>query len=104
MEINELYVLGDACDAGWSINDMVAFTKNGDIFTWEGNLKASGEFRFPLQKVPNQWWPCLVMGNAEGTLKVANSDGENNPLHVAADGNYQIVVNAAALTYTITKK
>lgn len=104
VEINELYVLGDACDAGWSLDNMVAFTKNGDIFTWEGNLKASGEFRFPLQKVSNQWWPCLVMGSTEGTLKVANSDGENNPLHVAEDGNYQIVVNAAAMTYTITKK
>ena len=67
-------------------------------------IEASGEFRFPLQKVSNQWWPCLVMGSTEGTLKVANSDGENNPLHVAADGNYQIVVNAAAMTYTITKK
>ncbi len=104
VDINEIYILGSATTTGWSLDDMQQFTKNGDIFTWEGNLNASGEFRFPLQKVSGQWWPCLVMGENENTLAVGLADGDNNPFHVAEDGVYDITIDASTLSITITKK
>ena len=52
-EVKELYMLGSACDTGWSLDEMQAFANDGGIFTWTGNLNSEGEFRFPLQKVSN---------------------------------------------------
>lgn len=97
--ISELFVLGDACETGWSLDNMTAFTQDGDIFTWEGHLDAGKEFRFPMQR---DWWPCLVMGATEGTLKVGNGDGDKNQIPIDKSGTWKIVVDAEAYTYTMT--
>lgn len=105
ISISELYVLGDACDAGWSLDNMTAFTKVSDgHFEWTGNLKASGEFRFPLQR---DWWPCLVMGENEGTLVLGKGDDDKHQIPIAEDGTYKITVdcsNMLSITYTIAKQ
>lgn len=39
-----LYMVGEAAPTGWDINQPTPMVKNGDIFTYEGTLKA-GEFK-----------------------------------------------------------
>ncbi len=109
-EITELYILGDGTDNGWALDTMPAFTNENGIFTWQGNLKASGGVRFPLQKTANVWWPCLCIQTSTGKLvKTTDADwntGEYQHLTVAEDGVYKIVVNcqkADDISYTITK-
>jgi len=100
LEISELYVLGSACDTGWDLDIMTAFTKTADnVFEWEGHLKANDEFRFPLQKQSNVWWPCLVMGEKEGTLAIGKSDDEKNQIPVTKGGVWHITVNGNDATY-----
>ena len=93
VNVTELYMLGSACDTGWSLDDMTAFENNNGIFTWIGNLKSGEEFRFPLQKVSNGWWPCLMI-SADGTqLVYGQSDNDKVVYHVPATGVYKITIN-----------
>lgn len=93
-EVNELYMLGSACDTGWSLDEMQAFANDGGIFTWTGNLNSEGEFRFPLQKVSNQWWPCLMISEDGKSLVYGTSDDEKVVYKVAETGNYTITIDA----------
>lgn len=93
-EVNELYMLGSACDTGWSLDEMQAFANDGGIFTWTGNLNSEGEFRFPLQKVSNQWWPCLMISEDGKSLVYGTSDDEKVIYKVAETGNYTITIDA----------
>ena len=104
LEITELYMLGGACDTGWSLDIMTPFKYEGSVWVWEGNLKPGNDnaFRFPLQKVSNQWWPCLVP-NADATavtLKTADCD---NPYRVPSDGYYKVTVNPANSALTVER-
>ena len=56
-----LYVVGDACAAGWSPNDALEMTKVGDgQFTWTGELlDKTGDRRFKFL-VGRGWDPCLA--------------------------------------------
>ena len=103
-EVNELYMLGSACDTGWSLDEMQAFANDGGIFTWTGNLNSEGEFRFPLQKVSNQWWPCLMISADGKSLVYGTSDDEKVVYNVPETGNYTITINAkdvAAMTVDV---
>lgn len=102
--ISELYVLGSACDAGWSIDAMTAFDNKGNgVFEWEGHLNSTGEFRFPLQKMANVWWPCLVKGVEDGTLVVDNDGSVNRAFTVSEEGLWHITVNVVNMTYSMEK-
>lgn len=58
---DNLYVVGDACAAGWSPNDALEMTKVGDgQFTWTGELlDKTGDRRFKFL-VGRGWDPCLA--------------------------------------------
>ena len=104
-EVKELYMLGSACDTGWSLDEMQAFANDGGIFTWTGNLNSEGEFRFPLQKVSNQWWPCLMISADGKSLVYGTSDDEKVIYNVPETGNYTITINAnnvADMTVDVT--
>ena len=102
LDVTELYLLGAGADTGWSLDDMAAFTKEGNVFTLLCHLNANAVFRFPLQKQANVWWPCLVKGDTEGTVKVGNSDADaDNQFSVDAEGIYLITVDVSAKTYSI---
>ena len=104
-EVKELYMLGSACDTGWSLDEMQAFANDGGIFTWTGNLNSEGEFRFPLQKVSNQWWPCLMISADGKSLVYGTSDDEKVVYNVPETGNYTITINAnnvADMTVDVT--
>ena len=106
-QVIELYMLGGACDTGWSIDDMTAFTNDNGVFTWTGNLKAGEEFRFPLQKVSDQWWPCLMINDDGSEIIYGRSDDDKVIYTVAETGVYTITVDVRDWnnrSYTITKK
>lgn len=90
-QVSELYMLGGACETGWDLSMMVPFTKEGDVWVWEGNLNTSDAFRFPLQKQPNVWWPCLVP-NADGTAVVLQTDDPNSSYRIESNGYYKVTV------------
>lgn len=99
--VEELYIIGGATKTGWSLDAAEAFTKDGDVFTWEGYLSDSGEFRFPCQK---DWWPSLMIpadGGTSGTIIRGNSDGDKVVYDVDEPGNYRITINAKEMTYTL---
>ena len=104
VKVTELYMLGSACDTGWDLDNMEAFTNDGGIFTWTGNLKAAEEFRFPLQKVSGQWWPCLMIAADGSGLVYGTSDSEKVIYTVAETGKYTITIDArdfSNMTYTL---
>ena len=106
-QVTELYMLGSACDTAWSIDDMTAFTNDNGVFTWTGNLKAGEEFRFPLQKVSDQWWPCLMINDDGSEIIYGRSDADKVVYTVAETGVYTITVDVRDWnnrSYTITKK
>ena len=108
LEITALYVLGGACDTGWSIDAMTQFTLVEGVWVWEGNLKPDdGEgdaeaVRFPLQKVSGEFWPCLVP-NADGTAVTYAEDEVENTFRVETDGLYKITVNPETLAMTVER-
>lgn len=105
--VTELYVLGSACKAGWSLDQMEAFENNDGIFTWTGVLYAAGEFRFPLQKKSNVWWPCLMITADGSGIAYGTSDSEKQIYNVEEDGVYEIVIDARNfnhMSYTLTLK
>ncbi|MBR1573723.1 MAG: SusF/SusE family outer membrane protein [Bacteroidales bacterium] len=107
--ISELYLLGGATDNGWSLETMPQLTKEGNVFSIKANLTAynsdnNNRFRFPLQRVGGTWWPCLVKGDADGTVKIGDSDYyDGDHFTVSEDGYYQITIDVSAMTYTITR-
>lgn len=106
--IENLYVLGSACDAGWSLGAMDEMTSEDGIFTWTGHLKAEdteagiGGIRF---NTTNQdWFPALIPGETPGTLVYAAGEtADYKELTVDVSGTYSIEINAKStkdMTYT----
>ena len=108
--ITNLYLLGGATDTGWSLASMKPLTKSGSVFTIKANLTAGASgtnevFRFPMQPDTDKWWPCLVKGDTDGTLRIGDNDGDQgSQFYVAQDGNYEISIDVSSMTYTITRK
>lgn len=102
--IEELYLLGGATDTGWALDEMEQLTRSGDIFSITANLKADQKFRFPLQKESNVWWPCLVRGDSEGTVKIGTGDeNDDDQFIVSQDGSYEIKIDVSAMTISLTR-
>lgn len=103
---DNLYVVGSGCDAGWSPERALEMTKVTDnVFTWTGDLKANGEFKFIVAR---DWHPSITcafeteqQGNTTVTggniydLYVRPNDGvgKDNKFQVAANGNYTLSVD-----------
>ena len=98
--VEHLYLLGDATPAGWSLDNMPEFTKNGDVFTWEGPLTEGGEFRFPMQR---DWWPCLMIAMDGETLVKGVGDDDKTGFTVDESAIYKIECNVATMKATLTK-
>lgn len=103
--VEHLYILGSATKSGWSLDAMEEFSKNGNIFTWEGPLTEGGEFRFPMQR---DWWPCLMIADDRETLVKGNSDDEKVGLAkgetpLDESGIYKIVCDIDQMKVSFTK-
>ena len=105
LAIDELYIIGDATDSGWNLNRMEAFANNGGVFTWEGRLAAGFEFRFPLKKASDSWWPCLMISSDGSRMVYGACESDKTVYNVAESGKYRITVDArnpGNITHTIT--
>lgn len=100
LEVEHLYILGDATKTGWSLDNMEEFEKNGNIFTWEGSLTEGGEFRFPMQR---DWWPCLMIAMDGETLVEGHGDDEKTGFAVDETAIYKIVCDIDNMKASITK-
>ena len=102
-----LYLVGDACDAGWDNANGIEFTKDSPgIFTLTTNLKAEGGLKF--LEVSGQWapqWGTDDTGTAESGPLVYRPDEETaDPPNIVAPssaGSYLISLNLITRTYTI---
>lgn len=107
-EVTELYMLGQACDTGWAIDQMTAFELVDGLWVWEGNLKPDdGEgdsevFCFMPQKVSGQWWPRFIP-NADATAVTYTEEEIPNTYQVESDGYYKITVDPVTLAMTIER-
>ena len=90
LPISELYVIGDASDASWSLNKMTAFTDNNGIWTWSGYLRANRRYRFPLQK---EYWPSLCLSEDGTMVEYKKNDSEETVYFVPEDGTYLIMLD-----------
>ncbi len=112
LPVTALYLLGDACDAGWSIDAALPLTKEGNVFSLTTNLYANKQFRFLAQKESNVWFPSVVKAKADGKAVYcasqaewdANSAENYDHFYVAEDGVYDIAVDIVAKTVTLNRK
>lgn len=100
-----LWLLGDACEAGWNIPYMPEFTENGSIRTWRGTL-LKGELKFALEI--NDTWdfniPYLMPQEngselKDGTIQFVPANSiTDNKWKVSRAGDYSITVDISAMT------
>ncbi|MGN1210056.1 MAG: hypothetical protein ACI4TM_00095 [Candidatus Cryptobacteroides sp.] len=102
-EITVLYMFGDATNGGWDLTAKSPFENNDGIFTWKGNLRASGVFRMNTSE---GFFPAIVLekGTQNAVYCVDWSEDLYDQFSVAEDGYYKVEVDARqwdAITYSI---
>ncbi len=103
----ELYLVGDATDAGWDNTNGIAFVEDSaHIFTLTTNLKAEGGMKF--LEISGEWapqWGTTESGTSTTGMLVYRPDEiTTDPVNIpapASAGSYKIIVNLNTLTYTI---
>ena len=119
---NNLYVVGNACDAGWDMARALEMTQVSDgVFTWTGNLLHkdagdNGQIRFKFL-VARDWHPSLtsrtdVLGHTvissgveyDLNVRYHENDGEDNAFQVAETGIYTVIINLNVMKMTCAKE
>lgn len=101
--ISELYIAGPGAVSDWSVESMVAMTKQDDLFVWDGELLAAEEFLFPTQSTAI--WPALMISSDGSQIIYGSSESQKVSYSVATHGIYHIEINAADidnLSYKLT--
>lgn len=103
---NQLWMIGDASDAGWNFSEMLDMTKDGMSYKITTNLKA-GTFRFSLAGKDNTNWGieyinapsdnCQITGTSSFKL---DYEQYNWKVEEGQAGNYTITLDFK--TYTIS--
>ena len=110
-EINKLYMVGDACAAGWSIKNSLVMKQdavNKFQFTWTGQLSA-GELKFPLD-TPDDWSCDFIMAATENqSITDPKATKRNQPdtkwkVLSGEAGKYKITVDTYNMTVTFEKQ
>ena len=115
-DYENLYVVGNGCDAGWSPDDALEMTKEIDgTFIWIGDLTAGGDQRFKFL-VARDWHPSITCRlDVEGHLRIESgveydlyvrsndSAGHDNAFQVPENGEYRIVIDLTTMKIIITK-
>lgn len=117
-EISTLYLIGDATQGGWALENATALTYDteNNKFTWTGDLTVGIEgFKFIVSNT--SWAPAFVAASADQivtfgepiSLVYRENEEEGAPadfkFKVPADGNYtiEVVVSGNSATMTITQ-
>jgi hypothetical protein len=112
-----LYLLGDATEAGWNNTAAIPLTKvSPGVFTITATLTAptGNDERFKFSTELGQWDPSVtcqtdveghetvVLGQEHGLVEKANQpDGYDNAFQVAVTGEYKIDVDLNTYTMTV---
>lgn len=85
-DADNLYVIGNASNAGWELPAKIEMTREGaNRFTWTGALSRQGEFKFLVR---NNWDPCITSQfETAGVQHTAVTDHGSYDLYVRPDGN-----------------
>lgn len=97
----DLYLIGDATSAGWTIESAVQMydTVTPNVFTWTGDLKI-GELKFLTQK--DAWIPSygpvtideeMVTGDVDLLLRDKDEEGTDHKFKVTACGWYTLTID-----------
>lgn len=98
----DLFLVGDATDYGWSNNNgnapLFRDPENQFLYHFRGYFNAGG---FKVLSALNSWHPQYG-STAAGVLGVSNADGSNEPgqIMVASAGYYDFTMNTQDMTYT----
>lgn len=113
-----LYVVGNACDAGWNPGSALEMTKQeSGVFTWEGplsdNTTDQARFKFIVAK---EWHPSITCRLDVNSHLVVNSgeeydlferptgtEGFDNAFQVSSNGTYRIEINLNTMKMVCTK-
>lgn len=86
IKADNIYMVGDATPAGWSIDNPYAMTRDSTdkyIFAYDGNLNV-GEMKFPLK--PGDWSGTFLYAPASGT-KINKQGCESDQFAMRQGGN-----------------
>lgn len=106
---DNLYLIGDATSAGWSLDDAVVMAESSsNVFEWTGDLKI-GELKFLKQK--NAWVPSfgpltidepMVVGTVDLQFRETEGEGTDHKFKVEACGWYTLKVNLNDTSLTVS--
>ncbi len=105
-----VWILGDACEAGWNVPYMPSFTADGDVMTWRGVL-TPGEMKLALE-INDSWnfnIPYLMPLNGDaspenGKVQFVNANsGIDLKWRLDRGGEYSITVNLETLDIVFEK-
>lgn len=113
-DYDQLYVVGDGCDAGWDPNKAIEMTSTGDgTFTWTGTLydnTGARRFKFLVARAWETSITCrldedshlVTESGQEYDLYVRTNNGYDNAFQVAATGNYTINIDLNTMKMQIS--
>lgn len=100
--VDELYIVGSATPIGWDITNAIQLTKDGDVFTYNGNLVA-GEFKFPVNRNAD-WGQDMFMKNPDNEFEAYLHIGgqpDDNKWVITEAGNYTVTIDVVTLAVEI---
>lgn len=111
---DKLYVTGSATTAGWNPEGIEMTKVENNVFTWTGELSASGEFKFTTGEGWENTITCdfnteteqnvIVQSGKEYDLYVrpTGDDGKDNKFQVSVTGEYTLTVDLNDMIMAVT--
>lgn len=103
----ELYLLGDACSAGWDNTIALPFSGSDGVYTITTELLVGDSQVIKFISTLGQWAP-MYGTDENGTAQSGNlvfreteSDPDPDAIPVESDGTYTIIVNTNTMTYNV---
>lgn len=104
---DNLYLIGDACSAGWDADHALPMEKSGDTFTWTGQLNP-GELKFltTLGSWDNAYgsdeYNKCIWNGGDYTF-AALTDGDRK-FEIKLRGTYTITINGGTINFAWTDR
>lgn len=113
VDLNQLYLVGSACEAGWDPYNPIEMTKQSEgIFTWTGTLSTEDGNEFKFLNETGIWNKTInplngdveVVLNTEYDLNFRPLESSPNDykFKVTTTGNYTINVNLNTMKMTVS--
>lgn len=107
-EEGRVYMVGDATPAGWDINQPTIMDKNGDVHTFEGEMKA-GEVKFPTKyswncptyMAPDENGTEVTKAGYTGKVVLMEEGSPDQKFKFTDKGKYRITLNTKTLDFKV---